>query len=312
MIHRGALGDLLGAVPSVRALRAAAGGAPVTLLGHPERGRLLQRAGVVDAVHDTHAAALLPLFAGAEPTDETRAFCERFGRCVAWVRDPEGALEAHVRACGVADVVVAEPLGEPGRRAHAEHLAAALEPFGLTAEIPGPPLEVDPADLDAGAEWLRERLGNDGTPVLVIHPGSGSPDKNWPVESFREVGRAVRRTGDARVVVLLGPAECEGPVGEHPWDDHADAVGRSLPLPVLAGVARACTAWLGNDAGTTHLAAMLGVPTVGVFGDASDPIVWAPRVANAAILQGVCGPRSSFDPVEVARVTATLRSLLRS
>src|SRR5258708_19693431 len=47
------------------------------------------------------------------------------------------------------------------------------------------------------------------------------------------------------------------------------------PLLEVARHLQPCRCYLGNDSGITHLAAMLGVPTVALFGP-SDPAVWEP------------------------------------
>jgi len=49
----------------------------------------------------------------------------------------------------------------------------------------------------------------------------------------------------------------------------------SAPLLEVAQHLQQCRCYLGNDSGITHLAAMLGVPTVAIFGP-SDPAVWRP------------------------------------
>jgi ADP-heptose:LPS heptosyltransferase len=79
------------------------------------------------------------------------------------------------------------------------------------------------------------------------------------------------------VAWVLGPAE-EGmrlPAGARAW--------RSLPLPGLAAALAACALFVGNDSGTTHLAAACGCPTLALFGP-TDPAAWAPRGRAARVL----------------------------
>jgi ADP-heptose:LPS heptosyltransferase len=64
---------------------------------------------------------------------------------------------------------------------------------------------------------------------------------------------------------------------------------------------------VGNDSGPTHLAAVVGCPTVALFGP-TDPAVWAPvgshvRIVGARADDGA--PWADVDQVEVA-----LRALL--
>ncbi|MCS7042972.1 MAG: glycosyltransferase family 9 protein [Bryobacteraceae bacterium] len=96
----------------------------------------------------------------------------------------------------------------------------------------------------------------------VIHPFSGSPRKNWPLERFRAVAQKL----DGRLPVFW----CAGPEEELP-----DAV-RFADLRGLARWLAAAAVYIGNDSGISHLAAACGVPVIALFGP-TDPRVWAPR-----------------------------------
>ncbi len=96
----------------------------------------------------------------------------------------------------------------------------------------------------------------------VIHPFSGSPRKNWPLERFRETAAILQRQ--------LPVHWCAGP------EEELDGAVR---FPDLRGLARwlaAASVYIGNDSGISHLAAACGVPVVALFGP-TDPRMWAPR-----------------------------------
>jgi heptosyltransferase-3 len=97
----------------------------------------------------------------------------------------------------------------------------------------------------------------------VIHPFSGSPRKNWPLENFRLLARELERT----MTVLW----CAGP--EDPL------LPGAVQIPTLSDLAcwlAGASVYIGNDSGITHLAAAVGTPVLALFGP-SDPDVWAPR-----------------------------------
>lgn len=97
---------------------------------------------------------------------------------------------------------------------------------------------------------------------IAIHPFSGSPKKNWPLENFREVARG-----------LPGPVEwCAG------------AAFRFEDLGELAAWLAGARLYIGNDTGITHLAAALGVNTIAIF-TTSDAARWAPRGENVIVLR---------------------------
>lgn len=113
-------------------------------------------------------------------------------------------------------------------------------------------------------------------PVIIIHPGSGSKKKNWPLENFLAVGEHLRQRGKPFAWVL-GPAEqrLQLPPG-----------GRVLPptsLVNLASELARAALYIGNDSGITHLAAAAGCPTVAVFGS-TDPRIWRPLGDNATVV----------------------------
>jgi heptosyltransferase III len=103
----------------------------------------------------------------------------------------------------------------------------------------------------------------------VIHPFSGSPKKNWPLERYRELARQLGEHLPVRW--------CAGP--EKPLEDAV----RFDNLYDLAGWLATARLYIGNDSGITHLAAAVGTPVVALFGP-TDPRVWAPRGGRVTIL----------------------------
>lgn len=131
---------------------------------------------------------------------------------------------------------------------------------------------------------------------LVFAPGSGGRAKCWPRQHWLQL--AARTQGELRVV--LGPVELErdDPRG-WPWPVPVSFLVGRTPLQLADDLA-AADAFVGNDSGATHLAAMLGVPTVAVFGP-TDPEVWAPVGPHVRV---VGGDMLSFP--EVGAVAAAL------
>jgi hypothetical protein len=95
----------------------------------------------------------------------------------------------------------------------------------------------------------------------VVHPFSGSPRKNWPLEQFQ------RLASKLRIPVRWCAGEEDPPL--------AGAV-HIADLWELAKFLAGAALYIGNDSGITHLAAAVGTPTLAIF-VASDPKVWAPR-----------------------------------
>jgi len=147
--------------------------------------------------------------------------------------------------------------------------------------------------LTAGARIWCEAFcranGLGGEPLLVLAPGSGSREKNWPEESYLQVADAWREQVGGRVVLVVGPVEAE----RRGFDRlSAGCVPASaLDLAQLAALLARSDVYLGNDSGVSHLAAAVGARTVALFGP-SDERQWAPRGPWVTILrhQTACSP----------------------
>ncbi len=116
----------------------------------------------------------------------------------------------------------------------------------------------------------RIRCGVERGDYAVIHPFSGSPKKNWPLERFRALARRLER-----VMPVRWCAGREDP----PLDD---PVTRIDDLYELARWLAGARLYIGNDSGITHLAAAVGTPVLALFGP-TDPSVWAPRGAHVRV-----------------------------
>ena len=104
---------------------------------------------------------------------------------------------------------------------------------------------------------------------VVIHPFSGSPRKNWPLEKFRALAAELEQEW----TVLW----CRGP--EDPPLPGAVEIDDLYRLACWFAQARL---FIGNDSGVTHLAAAAGTPVLALFGP-TDPAVWAPRGPSVKI-----------------------------
>ena len=267
------LGDLALAVPF---LRAAAAHAEVTLLAKPAAAPLLAR--FVPAVR------LLPF------TAPWTAFTGKY-RLHQWPWRELAALRRELRSRQF-DLAVS---ARPDPRDHALlALAGARRRLGfpragsrLLLNEPLPP----PASPHRATHWrtLAASLGWELAPGsvrpdhppgrrIVIHTGAGHPVRLWPVDRFNDLAGRLRGAGWD--VVLL--------------DDSLRDLDRLLDQ--LAGADRC----LGSDSGPGHLAALLGVPTVTLFGPQL-PERFAPQHPRAAWIEGPpCPYKPCFDACRFA------------
>jgi ADP-heptose:LPS heptosyltransferase len=115
----------------------------------------------------------------------------------------------------------------------------------------------------------RDQLSGYGP--LVLHPGSGSEAKNHPPEFWLELIRALRGTMPGRhVKLLLGPAEeWRFELFSGNLRDTGVAVHMHPKSDRLVRILEVACAYVGQDSGVTHLAALLGTPTMALFRSSS-------------------------------------------
>ena len=260
----------------------------MTLLAPSGPAAVLCGAGVAGLL-PLESPAFAPLFGGGPAGGDAASRLRGFDAAVAYTRD--AALAASLRAL-VPRVAVHDPT-PPARGPHASSwLASALAGVGIPdAEVEVPPLvaqEEDTRAADAIAVRLPPRF-------LAVHPGSGSPRKNWPAERFAALAGRER----APWLLVHGPADdaAVSVLGDVP----GAVVARDLPLRALASLLARAGAYVGNDSGITHLAAAAGAPTVALFG-ATDPDTWAPIGPRVTVVG--CG--SAMDAATVETVSAAV------
>jgi len=91
---------------------------------------------------------------------------------------------------------------------------------------------------------------------VVLLPGAGKAQKQWPVERFRDLAKRI----GAGAITVWGPGEQAAAV----------AIGAEMAPPTnlreLARVLRDASVVIGSDTGPLHLAAALGTPVIGLYG----------------------------------------------
>jgi ADP-heptose:LPS heptosyltransferase/GT2 family glycosyltransferase len=151
-------------------------------------------------------------------------------------------------------------------------------------------------------------------PVACIHAGSGNEMKQWPVAYFATlIDMLITRNG-LRVLLVGGPDEAEVEAQLLAAIQHGDRVMSlvgKLPLHILPAVIAGCSLYVGNDSGPKHIAASVGVPTIGVHSSTVDPIEWAPMgPRSVAIARAMsCGPCYLNRLEDCSRGLACMREL---
>jgi len=281
VIHPGALGDVLQAVPALEALGRL--GHRMTFAGQPRLGELLQGSGLVLAATPFDTFGLEALFADVAVPDRLALRLSRFRRVVSWFGAREPGYAGRLGAL-VPEVIVAPPVPDDDSPLTVwEHLVETLHPWDVAR----------PFELHALATTERWRIAarttlmalgvDEGRPLLIAHPGAGARWKQAPTARFAQALERMVADGGFQVVVHQGPADAPA----------VDALLSTLSIPArrflepalteLAGALALAQAYLGSDSGVSHLAASVGTPSVILY-PPETLRRWAPWASTAMAL----------------------------
>jgi heptosyltransferase III len=128
---------------------------------------------------------------------------------------------------------------------------------------------------------------------LIIHPGSGSPAKNWPLARWGSVVRTLRLpctiiTGEAEEARLGEILDAMRSTGVSVTSWHALPLRRLITSLQQAADTQTPARFLGHDSGPLHLAAACGLTGLALFGP-TDPDVWLPLGSRIRPLRAPSG-----------------------
>lgn len=267
------LGDVLLTTPLIHSLRAAWPEARIEALVFADT------AAILDGNPDLDSVIAMPQGAGAM---ESLALVARLWRrydlaistqagdrptffTVIAGRKRAGPLQPRLSGRLIRPLYDRALIGQSTRHRVQENLQLA-ELIGIP---PLPQMVVPSASLPAALAPER--------PYAVIHAAPFFRYKQWHLQGWREVARALADRG-LEIVASGGPGASERRYLDSIWNDAAVAVRRldgRLSWPELAGLLAGARVYAGPDTSVTHLAAAAGCPTVALFGP-TDPRVWGP------------------------------------
>ncbi len=255
------LGDVLTAVPALRAVRRALPGHEVVLAAPAVFADLVVAPDLVDRVQPSRGLA--PVEWSGPPPDVAVNLhgCGPQSHRVLLALKP-----ARLVAFACADVHVPGPQWDPGEH-ETRRWCRLLDEAGWPAD-PGR-LDLPPTQIPSPAPG-----------AVVIHPGAAHPSRRWPVERFAAVAHWARRQGH-RVVVTGSPDEvslARDVARASGLGSGAVLAGRTDLAGLSALVAEARLVICG-DTGVAHLASAHATPSVVLFGPVP-PAEWGPPRAG--------------------------------
>ena len=281
MIRAGALGDCLLMLPTLHALRAHFPQARIDVMGYPPRWAWVLGRGLVDMVHTIERPGMHLLFGeGIEAPAALKSFLGAYDVILSYRPDADGVFERSLRAQGARTVLCQPPFPPPPPpKIHTADFALQLV-ARLGVPLPPAASGLDLTDAERALVqpfFAAHHIALSKQPIVVVHPGSGSAAKRWPVENFATLIESLEGPLHVRTVIVTGYAEADVAAKLRSLLHTATPlVAENWPLSPMMALIGQATVFVGHDSGLTHLAAALRRPTVAIFGP-TDPEIWGPR-----------------------------------
>ncbi len=302
------MGDMVCAIPALRALRGAYPEGRMVLVTSPVNGAVVSHDPNLDAVmtfsqrmwrrpwallrfvrelraHDCELAFIL----GSVSFSVTSAVIA-LASGARWIVGPDSRpygwdISGHLFAV--------ELPASPHLDRHAvAHNLAPLQAVGIDTGDRLPRFDPDAAERARAASVMAELGLRDG--FWSLHPGAGKRQNVWRADRFAAVAAKAAAAG-RQVLILHGPAD--GPYLQRllaalaPAEDPNIRVAPDLEVGVCAALLQRSDRFLCNDTGIMHVAGAVGTPTLALFGP-TDPRLWKPPAPQVVALRS---PRRSAD-----------------
>lgn len=300
VIRGGAIGDFILTLPGLKALRDARPKAHIEILGYKHIAVLAENRFYAQAVQSIEYGPLARFFAAdSELPEQLSNYFRSFDLIISYLYDPDAVFEANIRRCGVENLIrgpakIVDSAGHAARQ-----LARPIEELGIEVVDLSEKIFLSIEDRKFACEFLPVPP----RPIVAIHPGSGSNQKNWPLENwialFSQTNDFSQNGKRFALVVISGEADTTQTERlEREWKDRDFCFAKSLPLPRLAALLEH-SVFVGHDSGISHLAAAARANCILLFGP-TNPDIWAPQNNNVRVLRPHSGTLRDLK-VEVVR-----------
>jgi ADP-heptose:LPS heptosyltransferase len=124
--------------------------------------------------------------------------------------------------------------------------------------------------------------------LICVHPGVGSQTRQWPTGHFATLIDLLVAAYDAEIVLIGAQEEAaiaDEVIAKVRRGEAVRSLAGKIPLSDLPHFLETVELFIGNNSGPHHLAAALGVPTIGVHSGAVDAREWGPLGPNAVALR---------------------------
>jgi ADP-heptose:LPS heptosyltransferase len=161
----------------------------------------------------------------------------------------------------------------------AEALRVRADPFSVNFRLP--------ERVRKRVVGKLRRINPDGRPIVVLHAKAGEPIREWPPLRCDELCQLISSQTSAVVITIgMNGGGAAQRRAVPPLPNIVGWVGRLQVIELVALLERA-SAFVGVDSGPLHIAGILGVPSVALFGATSSELRLHPNARAATVTAGV-------------------------
>ncbi len=168
-----------------------------------------------------------------------------------------------------------------------------LKGIGLEVKDFKPKLHIPEEDRRYVDSYFGNLSLSSKRPWIAIHPGTSQKTayKRWMPQSYAQLANRLVRELKATVIFTWGPGELKWVESiQRMMKEASHLAPRTETLTQLGEVLRRCDLYIGGDTGPLHMASLLGIPVVGIYGP-TDPIVNEPFGRYVMVRKDVgCNP----------------------
>jgi ADP-heptose:LPS heptosyltransferase len=297
------MGDVLAMLPALRLLRASFPSSKITVVVQQSYAEFLRRLAIVDevigignrSIHQTVHILRdrnVTLTCSMSPAT-TNACCALLG-----ARAAIGYLGPPLTLPGILDRNAVTGIGAEIIREefHMENLytrgVKICRSLGITDEPQSSNITIDSDWENTSLDVLRALDLTTHSDYIVLHPFAGWEFRAWPAERWRQMLEILIRATPNECVLISSKGE-RTRLETIAKENHRVRYAVGLPMEHLAVLLKRSAGYIGNDSGPLHVAAALGVPTVGLFGPAAPKFTGPPGDHSAYLFRQLeCSPCS--------------------
>lgn len=314
------LGDMLCAVPFLRAVRHAAPSAHITLVaGAVNRAVMLHNrfvdevlwfdrssaramlALVQDLRHRRFDLALVPVTVSTSFTSDLLARLS--GARVRVGCGARDGVENPSAFCFNVPVRL-DWRSDPGRHQALRNMDLLAGLLPITSDL-SPEITLTAAEIEEGRAAVTTARGQ-APCAIAFQPGAGKEPNRWPPELFARVAELLAAEYGAAVFVHEGPMDAAPVAVMRSALSIPHAVILHRPIRAVAAILAAMDLVVTNDTGIMHVAAAVGAPVLSLFGP-TDPAQWAPVGPRHRHCRGKGG---RIEAIGVEEVMTQARAML--